>query len=209
MVKDYIEDIEGLKGKKIAVEVGTDLHFLLYKVLNREGLTEKDVTIIPVNSEEGMRRFITGELDATFNYEPYLSQAADKGEGEIIAITSDALTYTNALMARSEVLQRRKKDYVNIIRAWYRAQEFVKNNPQEAYRLMASKEGMAYEDFKDFYESFNFFTLEENKDIFSSEKFKDELKEIETFLVEHNFISTEVDTDKLFDGEVVNSIGGG
>ena len=87
------------------------------------------------------------------------------------------------------------------------AQEFVKGNPQEAYQLMASKEGMDYEDFKKFYESFYFFSLEENKNIFSSEDFKNELKHIEDFLVESNLISTDVDTDKLFDSEVVNSIG--
>ena len=90
VVKDYIEDIQDLKGKKIAVEVGTDEHFLLYKVLKGEGLKEEDVTIISVDSKEGMRRFISGEVDATFTYEPYLSQAADKGDGKIITANGPA-----------------------------------------------------------------------------------------------------------------------
>ena len=206
VVKDYIEGIQDLKGKKIAVEVGTDEHFLLHKVLTRGGLREEDVVIIPAGSEDGMRKFISGEVDATFTYEPFLSQAAEKGGGRIIASTSETLKLTDALVARNEVLESRKKDYVNIIRAWYMAQEFVRNNPQEAYQLMASKEKMTYEEFKNFYEGFNFFTLEENKDIFSSQGFISELRVIETFLAENNLIATDIDTDKLFYDEVVNSV---
>ena len=208
VVKDYIEDIQDLKGKRIAVEVGTDEHFLLHKVLQREGLKEEDVTIISVGSEEGMKEFISGEVDATFTYEPFLSKAADNGDGRIVVTASDTLDYTDALVARSEVLQERKEDYANIIRAWYKAQEFVKENPQEAYQLMASKGGMTYDEFKNFYEEFILFTLEENKNIFSSEGFVNELRDIERFLSESHLISTDVDTDNLFDGEIVNSVGG-
>lgn len=208
VVKNYIKDIQELKGKKVAVEVGTDEHFLLHKVLKRGGLKEGDVTIIPANSEDGMRKFISGEVDATFTYEPFLSLSADKGGGRIIASTSDSLKLVDALVARSEILQERKEDYVNIIRAWFMAQEFVKENPKEAYQLMASKEEMTYGEFKSFYEGFYFFSLEENKNIFSSKNFLNELKEIERFLAENNLISTDVDTDNLFHSEVVNSIGG-
>jgi len=208
VVKNYIDSIQDLKGKKIAVEVGTDEHFLLYKVLSREGLNEKDVTIVSVDSEEGMKRFIAGEVDASFNYEPYLSMAVDKGEGRVVVTTSDTLNYRSALVARDKVLQERKKDYVNIIRAWYRAQEFVRDNPREAYELMASMEGTTYREFKEFYESFYFFSLEENKEKFSSEDFRGELRKIEEFLAGNNLTSAHVDTDNLFDGSVVNQIGG-
>ncbi len=208
VIKNYIEDIQGLKGKKVAVEVGTDEHFLLHKVLKGAGLKEEDVTIVSVDSEEGMRRFIAGEVDASFNYEPFLSAAADKGKGRIVVTTSETLNYNSALVARGKPLKERKSDYINIIRAWYRAQEFVKKNPQEAYEIMAAQEGTLYEDFKSFYESFYFFTLEENKKKFSSSEFKKELERIETFLAENDLISTEVNTETLYDGSIVNSIGG-
>lgn len=210
VVKNSIKEIKDLKGKKIAVEIGTDDHFLLYKVLKKEGIKEDDITIISVGSQEGMKKFISSEVDACFIYEPFLRQAAENGDGKIIAATDDTLNYIDALVARNKILQRRKKDYANIIRAWYRAQEFVKDNPQEAYELMASKEGMTYNEFKNFYEGFKFFTLEENKDIFSSEKFKDELKKIEIFLVENNLISKGVEIDKLFDADpVAQEVGDG
>lgn len=208
VVKDYIKTIKDLKGKKVAVEIGTDDHFLLYKVLKREGLKENDITIISVGSEEGMEKFISEEVDACFIYEPYLSNAADKGHGKIIAATDETLNYIDALVARNEILQKRKKDFAKIIQAWYKAQEFVKNNPQEAYSLMASKEGMSYDEFKDFYEGFKFFTLEENKNIFSSEELKNELEKIKMFLVGNNLISKDVETSKLFDaGPVIQEAG--
>ncbi len=207
VVKEDIEDIQDLRGRRIAVEVGTDEHFLLNKVLKEAGLKEEEVTIVPLDSEEGMRRFIAGEVDSCFTYEPFLSQAAEKGRGEIITSTSDTLKIIDTLVARSEALNKRKEDYVNILRAWYRAQEFVRDNPREAYEIMAALEGTPYEDFKSFYESFYFFTLKENREIFSSEIFKSELEGIKVFLTESNLISTDLDTDKLFDPGIVKSLG--
>lgn len=207
VVKEGIEDIHDLKGRRIAVEVGTDEHFLLHKVLKEAGIREEEVTIIPVDSEEGMRRFIAGEVDGCFTYEPFLSQAADRGMGKIIISTSDTLKIIDTLVARSEVLNERKEDYVNILRAWYRAQEFVRDNPREAYEIMAAQEGTPYEDFKSFYESFYFFTLKENRETFHSEDFKRELESIKVFLAESNLISTDLDTGKLFDPDIVKSAG--
>ena len=95
VVKDYIKDVQGLKGRKIAVEIGTDEHFLLHKVLEKGGLSEEDVTITPVTSEEAMKKFISGEVDAAFTYEPFLSQAVDKGDGKIMVAKKLPPRYNN------------------------------------------------------------------------------------------------------------------
>lgn len=207
VVKNYIEDLKDLKGKKIAVELGTDEHFLLHKVLEKIGLKE-DVIIIPCTSKESMEKFILGEVDACLTYEPFMSRAAQKGGGRVTLTTADLPEYIiDVLLARNEVLEERKKDYSNIIRAWYKAQKFVKENPEEAYKIMSSKENITPKEFKLFYESFEMFSLEDNKKIFSSEKFKEKLIEMDNFLFENDLISDRVEIENIYTDEIIMDIG--
>ncbi|UUV17207.1 ABC transporter substrate-binding protein [Fusobacteria bacterium ZRK30] len=208
VVKEFIEDLKDLKGKKIAVELGTDEHFLLHKVLEKIGLKEEDVTIIPATSKESMEKFILGEVEACFTYEPFMSQAATEGSGRVAITTEDMPNYVvDVLLARNEVLEKRKGDYSNIIRAWYKAQKFVKENPEEAYKIMSSKENINPEEFKLFYESFKMFSLEENKKIFNSEKFKEKLMEMDDFLFENGLISDRVEIERIYTDEIIIDIG--
>ncbi len=156
VVKRSIKNMQNLAGKVIAVETETDEHFLLNKVLKSAGLTGHDVNIISTDSSEAGELFIKGEVDACFTYEPFLSRAAQGGNGEIVFKTSDELNYLDTLLARDRVLQERKEDYAKIVRAWYKAQEFVVENPDEAYEIMSAKAGMNYDEFKNFYEGLNF-----------------------------------------------------
>lgn len=111
VVKNYIENMQDLKGKKIAVELGTDEHFLLYKALKKIGLSGDEVIIIPATSKEGMEKFIFGEVDACFTYEPFMSRAATEGDGRITLTTADLPNYMiDVLLARNEVLEKRKKE---------------------------------------------------------------------------------------------------
>ncbi|WP_028857087.1 ABC transporter substrate-binding protein [Psychrilyobacter atlanticus] len=208
VVKDYIEDLKDLKEKKIAVELGTDEHFLLHKVLEKIGLKEEDVTIIPSTSKESMEKFIRGEVDACLTYEPFMSRAAEKGGGRVTFTTANLPEYIiDVLLARNEVLEVRKKDYSNIIRAWYKAQKFVKENPEEAYRIMSSKENITPKEFKSFYESFEMFSLEDNKKIFSSEKLKEKLMEMDKFLFKNDLISDRIEIEKIYTDEILIDIG--
>ena len=206
VIRKSIKNIQDLVGKTIAVETETDEHFLLNKVLKSAGLTEFDVNIISTDSTNAGELFIMEEVDACFTYEPFLSRAAQEGNGEILFKTSDEVNYVDTLLARDSVLQERKGDYAKIIRAWYKAQEFVIENPEEAYEIMSAKAGMSYSEFKEFYEGFKFFSIIENKEMFSSGEIKDQLNEIKSFLIERDLSLRKSNTDILFDEEVVNMI---
>ena len=137
-----------------------------------------------------------------------MSRAAEKGGGRVTLTTADLPEYIiDVLLARNEVLEVRKKDYSNIIRAWYKAQKFVKENPEEAYRIMSTKENITPKEFKSFYESFEMFSLEDNKKIFSSEKFKEKLMEMDKFLFENDLISDRVEIEKIYTDEILIDIG--
>jgi NitT/TauT family transport system substrate-binding protein len=206
VVKNYISDLKALRGKKIAVEIGTDEHFLLYKALKKIGISNKEVEIVSTTSEKAMKLFIAGEVDACFTYEPFMTKAASEGEGRVAVVTGDIPTYNDAIIARSKTLEARPEDYKVIIKAWYKAQEYVRTNPNEAYQLMASKEDISVEEFKAFYESFYFFTPDDNNAMFSSGMLDADIKTLKEFLMENNFVTNAVDTKEIYTTEILTGV---
>jgi NitT/TauT family transport system substrate-binding protein len=183
-LKNDIATGADLKGRKIAVEVGTDEHFLLHKALGIFGLTIDDVIVVPTTSAGAKEAFVSGKVDACFTYEPYLSQAAEEGEGRVLVTTKDFPGYMiDVLVARSNTLKNRKSDYQTIVKAWYQAQKYIKENPEKSFALMAKNEKMPPEVFGPFYSGFTFFSLAENKALFKDEALQIKLDEINEFIL--------------------------
>jgi NitT/TauT family transport system substrate-binding protein len=131
-------------------------------------------------------------VDACFIYEPFLSESAAKGNGRIIYTTKDIPdTMIDTIVASDEFLADHPKDAKRLVEAYFRAQEWTAAHPDEAFALMAEKEGMSATDFKPFYLSFTFFSREENAQNFSSSAFRNTLAGMKDFLMEHGFIKKE------------------
>jgi len=204
VLKNSLESGKALRGKKIAVEVNTDEHFLMRKALESFGLTESDITIVSATSEEAARMFIEGAVEACATYEPFLSDAAANGEGRIIWTTKDLPGYMiDVLVATEEAIEERQTDLQAVLSAWYRAQEYIRSNPEESFAIMAEKEGVTPEDFAAFYNSFTLYSAEENVEIFASSGFRAALSEMKEFLLSHRSIQAPLDIDEVFTAEIV------
>jgi len=207
VIKNYVENGRNLRGGKIAVEINTDEHFLLIKALEKYGLKEEDVTIVATTSKDAAERFISEMVDACFTYEPFLTRAVKEGNGKIIFTTKDAKGYMiDALIAKKNIIKKRKRDLINTLSAWYKAQEYIRNNSQETFQIMGGKEGMDATEFGDFYNSFTFFSAQENLDIFSSEKFKDTLREMNNFLYDSGAIYKKTPIEDIYNPEIIQNI---
>lgn len=213
---DFIEGSDGLvvrrapgeavdlKGKKIAVEVHTDEHFLLLKALDSFGLSEEDVIIISATSAQAKDLFVRGEVDAALTYDPFLTQAAEEGKGEIVWTTRDLPGYMiDVLVAQSKIIGSRKEDLQVVISAWYKAQEYIKNNPNKSFLEMAGKERITPGEFGAFYNSFTFYSKEENRQIFESPEFREKLEEMNRFLYSKGAISELADIDTLYTTTII------
>ena len=200
-------DPDLLRGSRLAVEVNTDEHFLLKKALEKYGLEESDFEIVSMTSEEAADAFIEGTVDGAFVYEPFLSSAAAAGGGEIIWTTSDLPGYMiDVLVVRREVLNRRNSSIKKIVNAWYDAQDYISSNPDNAFEVMAANENISAEDYRAFYNSFTFFSREDNVEIFSSDSFTERLNEMSMFLKQHNAISTMPDIEELYSDKIIRTL---
>lgn len=79
-----IHSIAQLKGKKVAVSVGSSDNYHLLTVLNKNGLTTKDITMVNLQPAPGLAAFSSGSIDAWDIWPPYVQQLTAQYGGHVI-----------------------------------------------------------------------------------------------------------------------------
>jgi len=204
VMKKELKDPKNFKGKKIAVEVGTDEHYLLYKALEHFGIANDEVQLISMPSYEGHIAFINNEVDGVVTYEPFLSQAVEEGDGELVFTVADTNgTIEDVLVGRAAMMEKRKKDYKIIMDAWYKALDYINEHPEEAFEVMAKRESMDAEAFAVFYESFSFYDRKSALDIVESKELELKMTDMQDFAFRNHFIEEIVSVNSLLENSLL------
>ena len=83
-----ITSIQQLKGKKIAYGSGSSANYHLLTVLNKAGLTKKDVTLVNLQPANALAAFTSGAVDAWDIWPPYVQQVVAQDGAKVLAIGS-------------------------------------------------------------------------------------------------------------------------
>lgn len=165
-----INSVKELKGKKIGVEIGFVSHLMLLDALERAGLTESDVELVNVPTNETPQVLASGDVDAIVAWQPSSGQALKQVPGSKAIVTSkDApgLIY-DMYVASPSSYATRKADWEKVVKVWYRVVDFV-NNPEtqpEALSIMAARVGLTAEEYAPLLKGTKILSLEESKEAF-------------------------------------------
>ncbi|MEM9257752.1 MAG: ABC transporter substrate-binding protein [Pseudomonadota bacterium] len=162
--------IPDLKGKKIGVEVGFVSHLLLLDALETAGLTEADVELVNVPTNETPQVLASGDVDAIVAWQPSSGQALQQVPGsKAVATSADSpgLIY-DVLAVSPESLAARKDDWTKVTEVWYRVVDYIadeKTRP-DALNIMAARVGLTADEYAPLLLGTRLLTLEEAKAVF-------------------------------------------
>jgi NitT/TauT family transport system substrate-binding protein len=165
-----IDSVADLKGRKIGVEIGFVSHLLLLNALEKHGLSEADVELINVPTNETPQVLASGNVDAIVAWQPSSGQALGMVAGSKAVYTSaDEPGLIYDVLAVSPVsLSARHDDWVRVAKVWYRVVDYI-NDPatrDDAVRIMASRVGLAPAAYAAFIEGTKILALDEAKGFF-------------------------------------------
>ncbi|QNB48134.1 aliphatic sulfonate ABC transporter substrate-binding protein [Thermanaerosceptrum fracticalcis] len=167
LAKNEIKDIKDLKGKTVALETGTTSHFFALTVLQKVGLTEKDIKITNMKAGDAGAAFVAGQVDAAVTWEPWLSKG--KAKGKVLASTKEYPgIIVDTVSFRADVVENNPKAMEGFVRAMSKAMDYWKQNKQESEEIMAKGLGMEVKDFQAVLPDLKFFDLEGNKKFFGT-----------------------------------------
>jgi NitT/TauT family transport system substrate-binding protein len=141
-----IGSVKDLKGKKIGVNVGSVSHFLLDYLLQQNGITDTDVSLIKMKQGDVPAALAAGQIDAGVTWEPHLSKAAKDPNLAILTTSKDTPgLIVDALVVRRDVLTANQGVATKLSRAWNKAIEYQKANADDAAAIMQKGLGGFYE----------------------------------------------------------------
>ncbi|MFM2482117.1 ABC transporter substrate-binding protein [Celerinatantimonas sp. YJH-8] len=149
-----ITSIKDLKGKKVGVEIGFVDHLLLLKALEKNGMSEKDVELVNVPTNETPQVLASGQVDAIGAWQPSSGQALSLVPGSSPIFTSadePGLIYDVLAVSPTSLAQHRE-EWAKVLKVWDMAVAYL-NDPatrDDAISIMAARVGLSPKAYKSF-----------------------------------------------------------
>lgn len=124
--KDYLTDVQsiaGLKGKRIGItQKGSTFHYMLGRILESQGMSLKDVEIIPLNKVSAvMAALESGQIDAAILNEPNIIKTERAGYGKVLIQVGDIIPYQTSAIFYSPGFTKNEQSAVSFMKAYSKA----------------------------------------------------------------------------------------
>lgn len=140
--QSHFQHIRDLIGKKIAVSKGGNVHVLLLRALQANGLKPGDVIPNYLGPSEARAAFENGAVDAWVAWDPYLANVEHTGNARIL-LDGRGLSQNHQFYFASEPLAAHRPEVVDTVLAEIKAADvFTKNHIDDVAARLAPQIGM-------------------------------------------------------------------
>lgn len=132
-----IQAVSDLKGKRVAVTRGTDPFIFLLRALSANGLSDKDVTLVPLQHADGRLALDRGDVDAWAGLDPMMAQA-ELESGDRIFYRNRAFVSAGVLNVREDFAAKHPELVAAVIEGYERARRHALQHPAELKAILAA-----------------------------------------------------------------------
>ena len=207
MVSPKIKSFADLKGKSVALEQYSISHFVLATALAKNGMKPADVKIVNLSAGDAAAAFLSGRVEAAVVWNPWVNTIQQSGKGTALFTSKDMPGLVpDLLVAQEKAIATKRKDLVGMIKAWMDTEKFIREQPDEASKIMAKVVSMKPEEYKVFLPGTRFFDATTNAAAFDPKQPQSLVAvapTIAAFLAEHKLIDGKPDAAKGVDGSLL------
>lgn len=143
-----VHSVRDLKGKKVAVAVGSVLHQLLLIYLKSAGLTIGDVQLVNLTPADQLTSLLSGSVDAAVTNEPWISALSQSGKGYLVTDSKGYKKIFSLVIAGPEILQRNPAVATRLLQVLDRADKWSQAHPDDALAIVGKATGFKPEPLK-------------------------------------------------------------
>ena len=140
-----IQNVSGLKGKRIALNKGSNVHFFLVKLLEKAGLKIDDVTLLYLTPVDAWAALEGGSVDAWVIWDPYMTAAIDRSGARILQDAEGIAANREFFLADRRFAQAHPEILSAVREAVNRCGTWVTTKPEEVVHYLAPQLGMSEE----------------------------------------------------------------
>jgi NitT/TauT family transport system substrate-binding protein len=154
LVQNDVSKIQDLKGVQVAMNEGSTSEFWFAYYLKQNGMTPDDVVVSNMSADDAAAAFMAGSIPAAVTWEPNLTLAKKSGKGKVL-VDSTAIpgVIVDVVELSCDVIKNQPDDVKALVAGLNKANEYIKSNQEDAYKIMAKGVGGYLTDPKDFADS--------------------------------------------------------
>ncbi|WP_393947168.1 aliphatic sulfonate ABC transporter substrate-binding protein [Kluyvera intermedia] len=133
---------EQLRGKRIALNKGSNVHWLLVQILEEAGLGLDDVKVVYAPPKYPLTASDYLAADAWMMWDPVLSAAERSGTLRVLATGEGRVNNHQFYITRREYAQHNEEIIAGIVAALVKTGKFIDRHRHEAAQLLASELGL-------------------------------------------------------------------
>src|ERR1700678_876283 len=137
-----IKTVAELKGKKVALNKGSNVHFLLVKLLEKAGVRYTDIDTIFLTPADARAAFERGSVDAWAIWEPFLAAAQRQTGARILADGNGVVSNPQFFLASRSYASKRADVVAIVLQELATVDQWAKTNGKEAAAALQPQIGL-------------------------------------------------------------------
>nr|WP_229261550.1 sulfonate ABC transporter substrate-binding protein [Duganella margarita] len=137
-----LRSLADLKGKKVVLNKGSNVHYLLVRALEKAGLDYKDIQVVYLPPADARAAFERGSVDAWAIWDPFLA-AAEKQLGARVLADGKGLVANHQFYLAARPYAEKNSDIVRIVlEEIAKVDEWGARNPKDVAQILSAQTGL-------------------------------------------------------------------
>jgi sulfonate transport system substrate-binding protein len=137
-----LRSVAELKGKKVVLNKGSNVHYLLVKALEKAGVQYKDIEVVYLPPADARAAFERGAVDAWVIWDPFLA-AAEKQLGARVLADGKGIVSNHQFYLASRGYAEKNPEIVRIVLEEVgKVDAWGEKNPQEVAAILSAQTGL-------------------------------------------------------------------
>ncbi|MBJ9958121.1 aliphatic sulfonate ABC transporter substrate-binding protein [Acinetobacter courvalinii] len=143
-----IQSIQDLKGKRIALNKGSNVHYLLLKLLEENNLTLSDIQPVYLPPSDARAAFEKGAVDAWVIWDPFLAAAEHQIHARVIANGEHLVSNHQFYLSDRQFAQNHPQVLNTVVTTLNQTTDWVKTHPDDAAKLLEKPTALEFDILK-------------------------------------------------------------
>ena len=137
-----IKSVAELKGMKVALNKGSNVHFLLVKLLEKAGVQYKDIDTVFLTPADARAAFERGSVDAWVIWEPFFAAAQIQTGARILADGNGVVSNHQFFLASRSYASKRPDVVALVLQELAAIDQWAKSNQKDAAAVLSPQIGL-------------------------------------------------------------------
>ncbi|MFT4021951.1 MAG: sulfonate ABC transporter substrate-binding protein [Acinetobacter sp.] len=137
-----VQSVKDLKGKRVALNKGSNVHYLLLKVLEANHLSLKDIDVVYLTPSDARAAFEKGAVDAWVIWDPFFAAAQQQIQARVIATGQNLVSNHQFYLSDRKFAQSHPDVLKAVVTELNKTTEWVKTHQDETAKLLEKPTGL-------------------------------------------------------------------